>query len=193
MTAAPSPLRAIASDPVLRLTAVLAILQGAFGCSFGPYMSVLAVRQFGLGDRGYAAMMLVSSLLTVAAAIGAGIRADQTANRRSIALWSGGVMMLGTLLMVAAPGAAVFVLAHAVILPFNALYGQLFAQSRLAAQGYDPATRDGIQTTLRALFALPFVVVLPIWALAFAHAVPILSIYPFTLGLAVLMTVFQAN
>ena len=178
---------AILRDRDLRLTAVLMVLQGAFSCSLGPYISILAVRQFGLGDRGYALVLLVSTLVSVTAAVAAGIRADQTANRRSISLWSCGLMVLACGLMVALPGAVSFILAHALILPMSALFGQLFAQTRLAAGRYDPATRDGIQATVRALFALPFVVVLPLWSWAFTHQTPLLTIYPVALGLALLM------
>ena len=42
----------ILRDPDLRLIAGLMTLQGAFVCTLGPDLSVLAVRQFGLGDRG---------------------------------------------------------------------------------------------------------------------------------------------
>ena len=73
------PMRAIMTDKVLRLTAVLMRLQGAQVCSFGPYFAVLAIQHFGLGNRGFAMMMVVSSLVSVTAAVVAGIRADQTA------------------------------------------------------------------------------------------------------------------
>lgn len=177
----------------LRMTAGLMVLQGAFACTLGPYISILAVREFGLGDRGYAAVMVISTLMSVTAALWAGIRADQTANRRSIALWSCGMMVGGCGLITIAPGPVTFVLAHALILPMNALFGQLFAQSRLAAQGCDPTTRDGILATVRALFALPFVIVLPLWSLALSQGLPLLSIYPVALGMAVLMLVFTAR
>lgn len=177
----------ILRDGDLRLAAGLMMLQGAFACSLGPYLSVLAVRQFGLGDRGYAAVMVVSTLVSVTAALAAGIRADQTANRRSIALWACGLMVAGTALMTVAPGPAAFVLAHALILPLSTLFGQLFAQARLAAGAHDPATRDGIMSTIRALFALSFVLVLPLWSLAFDHGASVLGIYPVALALAVAM------
>lgn len=85
---------AILRDRDLRLTAGLMVLQGAFACSLGPYISILAVRQFGLGDRGFAVVLLLSTLVSVVATMAGagGIRADQTANRRSIALWSCGLM-----------------------------------------------------------------------------------------------------
>jgi MFS transporter, SET family, sugar efflux transporter len=189
----PSALGLILRDGDLRLAAGLMMLQGAFACSLGPYLSVLAVRQFGLGDRGYAMVMVVSTLVSVTAALAAGIRADQTANRRGIALWACGLMVAGTAAMTLAPGAATFVLAHALILPLSTLFGQLFAQARLAAGAHDPATRDGIMSTIRALFALPFVIVLPLWALAFDRGAAVLSVYPVALGLAVAMLVLTAR
>ena len=188
-----TPFRAVLTDKVLRLTALLMILQGALACSFGPYISVLAVRQFGLGDRGYAVMMVVSTVVSVTAAIAAGIRADQTNNRRSIALWSSAAMLVGAALMSFLPGPVTFIMAHALIFPLSTLFGQLFAQSRLAAQSYDPATRDGILATIRALFALPFVVVLPLWSLAFNHGAPILAVYPVAAVLAALMLAITAK
>lgn len=183
---------AILRDRDLRLTAGLMVLQGAFACSLGPYISILAVRQFGLGDRGFAVVLLLSTVVSVTAALVAGIRADQTANRRSIALWSCWLMVAGCGVMVVLPGTAAFVLAHALILPMSTLFGQLFAQSRLAAGRHDAATRDGIQATIRALFALPFVVVLPLWSLAFTQGTPLLDIYPVALILAFLMLVLTA-
>jgi hypothetical protein len=189
MTAA---MTAILRDRSLRLSAGLMILQGAFGCSLGPYISLLAVRQFGLGDGGYAAVMVVSTVVSVTAAVAMGIRADQTANRRSIALGSCWLMVLGCGLMAMVPGPYCFVLAHALLLPMSTLFGQLFAQARLAAQDYDGPTRDGIMATIRALFALPFVVVLPLWSLAFARGVPVLAIYPVALALAIAMLVLTA-
>ena len=176
----------------LRLTAVLMVLQGAFVCSLGPYISILAVRQFGLGDAGYAVIMVTSTLVSVTAALWSGIRADQTANRRGIALMSCCLMLAASALMTLAPVMVAFVLAHALILPMNALFGQLFAQSRLAAQGYDGPTRDGILATIRALFALPFVVVLPLWSWALSHGTPLLTIYPVATAMAVAMLALTA-
>ncbi|MEO8244655.1 MAG: hypothetical protein ABI832_20380 [bacterium] len=187
------PIATILHDRDLRLTAGLMVLQGAFACSFGPYISILAVRQFGLGDRGYAVVLMVSTLISVTAAIAAGIRADQTANRRSIALWSCVLIVLGCALMTALPGPLTFILAHTLIFPLNTLFGQLFAQSRLAAQKYPPATRDGILATIRALFALPYVVVLPLWSYAFNHGTQILTVYPVALVIAAAMLAITAR
>ena len=189
----PGALSLIWRDRDLLLVAGLMLLQGAFACTLGPYLSVLAVRQFGLGDTGFAVVMVAMTLVSVTSAMVAGIRADQTANRRSIALWACGLMVAGAGLMTALPGAISFVLTTALILPMSTLFGQLFAQARLAAGAHDGPTRDGIMSTIRAIFALPFVVVLPLWSLAFTRGAEVLSVYPAALLLALAMLALTAR
>jgi SET family sugar efflux transporter-like MFS transporter len=180
-------LRLIWRDPTLRMVAGLMALQGALLCTFGPFVSVLAVRSFGLGDAGYAAVMFTSTLVAVTSALYSGIRADQTANRRGIALFAGAVIVAGVSAMTFLPSTPSFVLAHALLLPANSLFGQLFAQARLATAHLSPTQRDSIQSTIRALLALPFVVILPLWSLAFEHGVPVMAIYPVGLVVGVTM------
>lgn len=175
-------------DPALRAAALLMVLFGATVCGFGPYASVLAVRVFDLGDRGFAAILVVSTVLSLAAAVWVGIRADQTANRKGMALASLGLMSAGLVLMTVAPGWLSFVLVHAVVLPLASTFlGQLFALARLAASVHPAGERDAIMSTLRALFAAPFVLVLPAWAFAIGKGTPLLTIYPVGLVLAGLM------
>ena len=180
--------RTILADRSLRTAAALMVLYGAVVCSLGPYASVLAVTQFGLGDHGYAAVLVVSSLLSVASSVGAGIRADQTANRRGIALAAMALLVAGLALMALRPGPVSFVLCYAILLPLSStIFTQLFALARLAASAHPEAARDAVLSTLRALFALPFVAVLPLWSLAFASGAPVLAIFPVCLAMAGLM------
>ncbi len=181
-----SSLGLIWRDPVLRMVAGLMLLLGALACSFGPYVPVMAVRDYGLGDAGYAGLMVVSTLVSVAAALAAGIRADQTADRRGLALGACGLILAGALVMTLAPSLTGFLLAQALFFPANTLFGQLFAQGRLAALPY-PAERDAIQATLRALFAAPFLAILPLWAWATESGWPAQSIYPAALALGLMM------
>lgn len=136
------PFALIWRDPALRMVSVLMVLQGALMSTFGPFVSVLAVRAFGLGDAGYAGVMVVSTLVSVAAALYSGIRADQTANRREIALFSGAVTVVGVAVMTFLPSTVSFILAHALLLPANSLFGQLFAQARLATATLPRAARQ---------------------------------------------------
>jgi SET family sugar efflux transporter-like MFS transporter len=178
-------IRLVFSDSALRAAGLIMILQGAIVCSFGPYFSTLAVNTFGFGDRGYAVLLALSSGIAVTSSVVAGIRADQTANRRQVTLAAVISLALGMLLMTVVPGPWIFALMAGVLFPVGAVtFGQVFALARLAATRYPPAERDGIMAVVRALFALPFVVVLPLWAVAFRQNVDVSMIFPVSLVLA---------
>lgn len=175
-------------DPALRAAGLVLALQGAIACSFGPYVSTLAVNTFGFGDRGYATLLALSSLISVSASVIGGIRADQTANRRQVTLLAVLSLMLGTCLMTVTPGPLVFALTAGLLIPVSSItFGQVFALARLAATRYPEDKRDGIMAVIRALFAAPFVVVLPLWSLAFAAGAEITLIFPVGLLLSAVM------
>ncbi|KEO55606.1 hypothetical protein [Thioclava indica] len=183
-----APFRPIIKDPALRLAAVLLVLFGAHAATMAPYVSALAIRVFGLSDSAYSAVLLVASVLSVSASVGLGILADQRANRRAIALGTSAMLIAGSGLVLAGDNAVVFVIANALILPLSAsIFGQLFALSRLAASTHPERDRPAILSTLRALFALPWLMVLPIWAVVFDHGAPLTAIYPVTLTLGILI------
>lgn len=188
--AALQPLLTVWADPVLRTAAALMLLLGGVVCTLGPYVSVLAVDHFGLGDIGYAALMVVSTLLSVTTSVLVGIRSDQTSRRKVFAVWSAALVTAAMAIMTLLPVKGGFLLAHGLLLPLSsALFGQLFALSRQASSAYPVALGDGIMAVVRALFALPFVVILPLWAVAFARGAAVLSIYPVCLVLSAVMLV----
>jgi predicted MFS family arabinose efflux permease len=185
-----SAIRLCLTDPALRAAGLVMALQGAVVCSFGPYFSTLAVHTFGFGDSGYAVLLALSSLVSVSASVAGGIRADQTANRRQVTLIAVTALLLGTLLMSVTPGPWVFALTAALLIPVSSItFGQVFALARLAATRYPPEDRDGIMAVIRALFAAPFVVVLPLWSLAFAAGAQVTLIFPVALLLTAAMLV----
>lgn len=183
-----SAIRLCLTDPALRAAGLIMALQGAVVCSFGPYFSTLAVHSFGFGDHGYAILLALTSLVSVSASVIGGIRADQTANRRQVTLIAVSSLLLGTLLMSVTPGPWVFALTAALLIPVSSItFGQVFALARLAATRYPPQDRDGILAVIRALFALPFIVVLPLWSLAFAAGADVTLIFPVALILTAAM------
>lgn len=183
-----SAIRLCLTDPALRAAGLVMALQGAVVCSFGPYFSTLAVNSYGFGDTGYAVLLALSSLVSVSASVIGGIRADQTANRRKVTLLAVLSLILGTGLMTLSPGPWVFALAAALLIPISSItFGQVFALARLAATPYPPDQRDGIMAVIRALFAAPFVVVLPLWSLAFAAGASVTLIFPVALLLSAAM------
>lgn len=189
-----APFRPILRDRTLMLAACLLVLFGAHAATIAPYVSSLAVKVFGLSDHAFSALLIVASLVAVATSVGFGILADQRANRRAIALMTVTALTLGTALMALAPATPVFVLAHALLLPISsAIFGQIFALARLAASLQPEADRPAVLSTLRALFALPWVVVLPIWSVVFQGATPLTAVYPVCLVLALAMLALTAK
>jgi MFS transporter, SET family, sugar efflux transporter len=178
-------IRLCLTDPALRVAGLVMVMQGAIVCSFGPYFSTLAVNAFGFGDRGFAVLLALSTLVSVTASVAGGIRADQTAKRRQVTLAAVGSLALGMGLMTLAPGPWVFALAAAVLIPMGSVtFGQVFALARLAATRHAESQRDGILAVIRALFALPFVIVLPLWAVAFGQGFTVTAIFPVALVMA---------
>ena len=189
-----SALRLCLTDPALRAAGLILALQGAVACSFGPYFSTLAVLGFGFGDRGYAVLLTLASIISVSASVIGGIRADQTANRRKVTLTAVAALILGMVLMTATPGPWVFALTAAVLIPVSSItFSQVFALARLAATRHPPEDRDGIMAVIRALFALPFIIVLPLWSIAFAAGAPVTLIFPvgFLLSAVMLLAVLR--
>lgn len=180
-----SAIRLCLTDPALRAAGLVMALQGAIVCSFGPYFSLLAVNAYGFGDRGFAILLALSTIVSVAASVAGGIRADQTMNRRQVTLAAVVSLTAGFGLMTVVPGPLVFALVAAVLLPLGSVtFGQVFALARLAASRHAEDDRDGIMAVIRALFALPFVVVLPLWAVAFGQGAPVTMIFPVGLVMA---------
>lgn len=189
-----SAIRLCITDPSLSAAGLVIALHGAIICSFGPYFSTLAVNTFGFGDRGYAVLLAISAVVAVSAAVIGGIWADQTANRRQVTLTAVGALVLGTFLMTVAPAPWTFALATAILFPISSVaFGQVFALARLGATRHPEAERDGIMAVIRALFAAPFVVVLPLWSLAFAQGAPVTAVFTvgLVLSLAMLVTVIR--
>jgi hypothetical protein len=176
-----SPLKALGlifADRRLAMVVAAVFLNGATAASLGPFTSLLAIEVFGLSNAGLSAVLALASLIGVSAAISVGIVTDQRANRRRVAVASGMLMSGGGLLVLGGNSALAFILAHALVLPAaRTLNGQLFALARLAASVHPPDARDAITAAVRTAFALPFVVILPLWAAAFPLGVDLRAVY----------------
>lgn len=165
-------------DPTLRLVTAATLLVGVQAASLIPYQSLIAVQKFGLSDAQYSMVLLAAAAIGVTSSLLVGAYTDQTARRRDPAIAAACLMTLGLLTVWVLPTSLSFVVAHALLLPLAwTVFGQMFALARLAASGYAQTQRDGAMTAIRALFALPFVVVLPLWAVAFQWGISLLSVY----------------
>lgn len=174
----------IRRDPVLRPVAAALFALGAGIGSYAPYQSLIATGGLGIGNRAYAAVLVIASLVAAGGAVSIGILSDRRGNRRRLAAASAVSWLAGPVLMTFYPSQASFVLAHALFIPLGGtLFGQFFVLARIAAARHPAAERAGIQASIRAAFAAPFILILPLWSVAIRAGAPLLAVYP-VLGLA---------
>jgi len=177
--------RLIAADPTLRLVVGAVLLFGIHAASVAIYQSLIAISIFGISDRFYSIVLLVALIVSVGASVGVGIVTDQRPSRRMMALGASALMVAGSALVWIGNSPAFFVVAHMLLLPASgSLFGQLFAVARLASARLAPQDRDAVLTIVRATFALPFMIVLPLWGMAFDEGLSLLAIYPAVLAVS---------
>ena len=181
-------LRTAWGDPMLRMIGGVILLFGAYAASLGIHQSLLATRTFGLSDGAYAWVLAGITAASVGSAVAIGVATDRHPWRRRLAAGSAALALLGTLLVWLAEAPWAFLLAHLLLLPPAAsLLGQSFAVVRLATQGRPPEERAGLLAVMRSLFAVPFVLVLPLWALVLRDDAALPLLYPALAGLLLVL------
>ncbi len=171
-------IRAILSDRALSLIALAFLTHGAFAASLVPYRSLLGVEWFGFTDGQFAAIYASGSALSLLCAIGVGVLTDRTGRRRNAARLAAFAGASGAGLVFLADARWAFVVVHVLFLPVGmTLFSQLFTLARLAASTHPAEERAAIQSAIRAVFAVPFVVILPVWSVVLSAGAPLLWIY----------------
>ena len=165
------------SHPTLRLIGVAMLLFGAFNASVYPYQSLIAIDRIGLTEAEFAVILVLASITAVTASVWFGILGDQRGNRRRIALTTAAASAVGIALMLFAPSPISLLLCHGLLIPVaSGIFGQLFALARLASPS-DPAARDKILLSIRAMMSASFLAMLIFWTYAFGAGADVMAIY----------------
>lgn len=176
-------------DRTLRFFSACAVLFGVFAASFAPYVSLLGITTFGLSDQMFALQMTATLLVSVATSVGVGILTDRHPLRRAFAMIAMGASCFAMVIVWAFGDTTAFLVAHVLILPLGGtIFGQVFAVMRLYTAHLPAATRDSLTSTIRALFAVPFIIVLPLWGWAFDNGLPLTALYPVVLLVMIVMS-----
>ena len=163
--------------PVFRHLAFVIGLLGFVNASLFPYQSLIGIERIGLTEAHFALILVLASAIAVTTSVYVGILSDQRASRRRIALITAIIGLIGSGLMVVAPGPWTFLLAHGVLLPIGStLFGQTFALTRLATQTH-PEAREGVQATIRASMSVTFLAMLVFWTFAFGTGLSVMWVY----------------
>lgn len=178
----------IVRDPGLRLAATLLFVNGCIGASLAPYQSLVALHFFHMTPDAYALLIMSASVVFVLTSVMVGILSDQWLGRRALALASGGLLVMGFALVSLYPKAGTFVFANALILPMGStLFVQSFAIARIAADRHPEEERVGALAAVRAAFAVPWVVMLPVWSYAYARGLSLSHLYPILTFISVVL------
>jgi MFS transporter, SET family, sugar efflux transporter len=125
-------------------------------------------------------------LVAVASSVIVGIVTDQYPARKAMAVLATVAMIVGLILVSVWPNPATFVLTHVLFLPIGStILSQIFAVARLHTAKMPTQDRDGITSVIRAVFGIPFAILLPLWGLAFNADLSLMVLYPVSLLLTV--------
>lgn len=144
---------------VVRASAAAIFLYGFAGAATSPYQSMIAIRELGMSDRGYAALALASSLAYVVMAIAVGMISDRFQSYRRPLIFVSVFGVLGYGLVWALPSVPVFVLATLGPLAlFHALNSMLFGNVRAHSARFDSEEARISNALMRIMISLSWVV-----------------------------------
>jgi MFS transporter, SET family, sugar efflux transporter len=146
--------------PVVRASALAIFLYGFAGAATSPYQSMLAIRELGLSDSGYAAIALIASLGYVVMAIAAGFLSDWFQSYRGPLIFVSAFGILGYGMIFALPSALSFALATIGPLAlFHATNSMLFGAVRAQTARFEPEEARIVNALMRIMISLSWVLV----------------------------------
>lgn len=167
----------------LRLASAALVLLGACIATLIPFQSLIAIEVLGFSDAGYALVLAFDAILGVTGAVWLGLITDSWLDRRTIAIGSSAIALVGTASMILVPSIPAFFLTHAIVYPLGGLlFSQVFALIRLASNDMPAEDRDSVLAAVRAFLAIPFLVVLPVWSAVLSGDRSLLIVYPAVLA-----------
>lgn len=144
----------------IRVCAIAIFFFGFTGAATMPFQSVIAIQEFGLSDAVYSAVTFLAALVNVAASVLIGILSDRLGEYRKalIILSLFGIAGYGLVYLLA--NDAAFLLAVLALLPvFGALNALIFANVKAFSVGLPPRDRSSINSAVRAMISLSWVLV----------------------------------
>ena len=144
---------------VMRASAAAIFLYGFAGAATSPYQSLIAIRELGMSDRGYAALALASSLAYVVMAIGVGMISDRFRSYRRPLIFVSAFGILGYGMVWAFPSVPMFALATlAPLALFHSTNSMLFGNVKAHSAQFDAEEARISNALMRIMISLSWVV-----------------------------------
>ena len=146
--------------PAIRVSMIAIFTFGFAGATTTPYRSVVGIRELGLSNELYAALIFAAAAVNVIVSILLGNLADRLGEYRSMMLVAATFGVVGYGAVFFFPTQDMFVLSALLLLPvYGCLNSLLFANVRAAAHGMAPADVATVNSGVRAMISLSWVLV----------------------------------
>ncbi len=160
-------------------------LSGSIAASFAPYLSILATQSFRLSPNEFAVMLALGAITELFASFYFGLKTDHSGKRRFTSLVLSTLTFFGALLLTIQPDKPIFFLVHAIVWPISgAISGQLLAMANRCTTDWDSFDKDKAFAYIRAVLALPFILLPLLWSWLLQSDWEITSVYPFSAFIA---------
>jgi MFS family permease len=167
-------------NPTIRVSMLAIFAYGFAGAATSPYQSVIGIRELGLSNGIYSALIFAAAAVNVIVSILVGNLADRLGEYRSMMLSVAVFGVLGYGAVYLFPHQATFVLSGLFLLPvYNALNSLLFANVRASTRDMPRHEVATVNSGVRAMISLSWVLVPGITGALLSHATTMLPAYLF--------------
>ncbi|MBM7046639.1 MFS transporter [Rhizobium lusitanum] len=171
-------------DPTIRVSMLAIFAFGFAGAATSPYQSVVGIRELGLSNGLYSVLIFSAAAVNVTVSILLGNLADRLGEYRTMMLTVAIFGILGYGAVYVVPAQATFILSALLFLPvYGSLNSLLFANVRVATKGMERNDVATVNSGVRAMISLSWVLVPGIIGALLANSRTMLPAYLFA-GLA---------
>lgn len=166
------------SEPTVRATMLAILAFGFSGAATSPFQSIVGIRELGLGNGTYSALVLMASFVNVAASILLGNLADRMGTYRMMMVAVSAVGVLAFGIVYAIPTQTSFVLSLLLLLPVHgSLNALLFANVRSVTRYMESDGIASVNSGVRAMISVAWILVPGITGVMLAGSPSMLPAY----------------
>lgn len=167
-------------DPTIRVSMLAVFAFGFAGAATAPYQSVVGIRELGLSNGLYSALIFCAAAVNVVVSILLGNLADRLGEYRRMMLPVAVFGILGYGAVYAVPSQVTFILSALCLLPvYGSLNSLLFANVRATTKGMERNVVASVNSGVRAMISLSWILVPGITGALLASSKTMLPAYLF--------------
>ena len=167
-------------NPTIRVSMLAIFAWGFAGAATSPYQSVVGIRELGLSDGLYSALIFLAAAVNVVVSVLLGNLADRLGTYRIMLLTIPYFGIVGYGAVYVFPAQATFIVSALLFLPiYGALNSLLFANVRAVTRGMPRTAVANVNSGVRAMISLSWVLVPGITGALLARSSSMLPAYLF--------------